>query len=101
MNIHYVGIDISLATATIAWHKASDKNPTVLEIEQKPQAYEKLSQQLKTLAQPENIHIVMEATSTYWMELAYYLAARGFQLSVINPAQAKYFAKLQFSQLIA
>ena len=98
MSIQYVGIDISLATATVAWQKAGDKNPTVLEIEQKYQAYEKLSQQLKSLAQPENIHIVMEATSTYWMDLAYYLAARGFQLSVINPSQAKYFAKLHLRQ---
>lgn len=98
MTIQYVGIDISLATATVAWHQVGDKHPTVVEIEQTPQAYEKLTQQLNRLAQPENIHIVMEATSTYWMDLAYYLAARNFQLSVINPAQAKYFAKLQLRQ---
>jgi transposase len=35
----------------------------------------------------------MEATGSYWLSLATALAARGFAVSVINPAQAHHFAK--------
>ncbi len=37
--------------------------------------------------------VVMEATGVYWMKLATYLHKAGFVVSVINPAQAHYFAR--------
>ena len=40
-----------------------------------------------------DILVVMEATGTYWIELATFLDSRGFPLSVINPATARDFAK--------
>jgi len=93
--MYYVGVNISLATATIAWQKADAQKPTVLQIPQTAQGYSRLVEALKELAAPADIHLVMEATSTYWMDLAYLLFDLGFKLSVINPSKAKYFARMQ------
>lgn len=98
MISHYVGVDISLKTAAIAWQETSDAPVTVIEISQTPKAYRQLITRLKTLALPRHIHIVMEATSTYWMELAQTLFDAGFKVSVVNPTQPKYFAKMQLQR---
>lgn len=95
---HYVGIDIALKTAAVAWQVSPDASPTVIEIEQNRQGYKTLLQHLKTLNQPEQIQVVMEATSTYWMDLAYTLYETGFQVSVVNPSQPKYFAKMRLQR---
>jgi transposase len=39
------------------------------------------------------VHIVMEATGVYWQASAYALYERGFKVSVVNPAQLKYYAR--------
>jgi transposase len=36
-----------------------------------------------------NVHVCMEATGVYWEAVAYFLLARGFTVSVINPVQIK------------
>ncbi len=38
--------------------------------------------------------MVMEATGSYWIGLATHLVHEGFGVSVMNPAQAHYFAKV-------
>lgn len=91
----YVGIDIALATATVAWQPVPSLSPTVLEIAQSPQAYASLITTLSAVADPSTMQVIMEATSTYWMELAYTLVDAGFHVSVINPSQVKYFARMQ------
>lgn len=49
---------------------------------------------VKTLkAEPGEIHVIMEATGVYHEALAYSLHEKGFRVSVVNPAQAKAFAK--------
>lgn len=42
---------------------------------------------------PTNIHVVMEATNVYWESCAYYFHALGCKVSVVNPAQIKFFSK--------
>src|SRR5690606_29400006 len=95
MRIHYVGIDIALKTVTVAWQVPESPTVTVIEIPQNKIGYEDLLKKLKQLAHPEQIHLVMEATSTYWMDIAYVLYETGFQVSVVNPSQVKYFAKMR------
>jgi transposase len=95
MITQYVGIDIAHKTATVAWKTALQDKPTVLTIPQTPVGYHHLIAHLHTLGQPHQIHLVMEATSTYWMALAYRLVEAHFIVSVVNPIQPKYFAKMR------
>jgi transposase len=44
------------------------------------------------------LHACMEATSTYGEALAIYLINAGFTVSMVNPAQIKYFAKSQLTR---
>lgn len=95
MITHYVGIDIAYKTASIAFQDPARLPVTVLEIEQSPSAYQRLIRILQQIAAPDCTHVVMEATGTYWMALAHTLFAADFVVSVVNPAQPKYFAKLR------
>ena len=95
MITHYVGIDISYKTATVAWQESSATKPRILDIPQTPVGYQHLIAHLQAVSPPEQIHVVMEATSTYWMELAYALVEAQFVVSVVNPIQPKYFAKMR------
>ena len=47
---------------------------------------------------PELTHICMEATGSYWKDLAFYLVARGYIISVVNPACIKAFARSQLKR---
>lgn len=45
-------------------------------------------------AQPvDTLHACMEATNVYWEDLAQFLHARGYTVSVVNPARIKGFAQ--------
>lgn len=44
-------------------------------------------------AQLTQVHVVMEATNVYWEVCAHYFHALGCRVSVVNPAQVKFFAK--------
>ena len=48
---------------------------------------------LKHVDDPVNLLVVMEATNVYWERSAQYFHALGCQISVVNPAQIKYFAR--------
>lgn len=92
----YVGIDIAAQSATVAWQVAlCALAPTTIEIAQTPAAYQKLIQRLAGLAAPEQTLVVLEATSTYWLALAWCLHEAGFVVSVVNPSQPKHFARMQ------
>lgn len=39
------------------------------------------------------LHVVMEATGVYWQACAFALYQQGVKVSVVNPAQVKYFAR--------
>lgn len=93
MYLHFVGIDIAAATFTVAWlvnglwHQAT--------FEQRRPEYGRLVHQLRQIAPLERILVVMEATGTYWLALAWFLHEAGMAVSVINPAHARLFARLE------
>ena len=90
----FVGIDIAAATATVAWLTLGGTVSRPVTIEQTPAGFAHLQHQLTALGyQPGEILVVMEATGSYWISLATTLVDAGFAVSVINPKQARDFAK--------
>jgi transposase len=58
-----------------------------------------LQQRLRTTGVPAaETFVVLEATSTYWIQLAGTLHAAGYAMSVVNPKQAHDFAKARRQQ---
>lgn len=51
-----------------------------------------------TTAAVKTLHACMEATNTYWEDLAEALAHAGYQVSVVNPARTKGFAISQMQR---
>jgi len=47
---------------------------------------------------PEDAHVVMEATGTYYLRLANYLYDRQIRVSVVNPAVVSYFARMKLKR---
>jgi transposase len=90
----FVGVDISAASAAVAWMQPGGKVTRSFTIEQNPQGFSLLQQKiLATGCIASKVLIVMEATGCYWIALANTLVEFGFQVSIVNPAQAHYFAK--------
>jgi transposase len=96
----FVGVDIAYQTFTAASLLPGTKTKR----EQKPfeqtvQGFERFQHQLlKSESDPSAILVVMEATGSYWVALATTLHQAGFAVSVINPAQAHFFAKAQLKR---
>lgn len=92
----FVGVDIASETASVAYATRSDQvSAGGFTIAQDEAGREALVQRLLALGHDRaQVLVVMEATSTYWMELALDLHQAGFAVSVINPAQAHYFAQV-------
>jgi transposase len=91
-----VGVDIAAATFTAAWLVPGSKPSAPVTLAQDAAGYATVRQRLQaTGVAPEATRVVMEATSTYWIALAVALHEAGYRVSVINPAQAHYFAKAQ------
>ena len=90
----FVGVDISAASAAVAWMQPGRKVTRSFTIDQTPQGFALLQQKiLATGTAASEVLIVMEATGSYWIALATTLVEFGFQVSVVNPAQAHHFAK--------
>ncbi len=90
----FVGIDIAAATFTVTWTRAGAPTMRPLTLEQTPQGFATLQQRLQaTGVLPTATLVVLEATGSYWITLATTLHHAGYQVSVINPAQAHHFAK--------
>lgn len=88
------GIDIAALSASVAIGKWLSEDIRLLDIKQTPREYQKLHNRLKRYsATPPETLVVMEATGTYWMNLALYLSRQGYVVSVVNPSTAYYFAK--------
>ena len=86
----YVGIDISAASLAVNWQTPSGDVLT-WEGQQKLGDWRKLKKQLVASAGEAEIIVVLEATSTYWLGVAYYLHEAGCTIKAVNPAQAHYF----------
>ena len=94
----YVGVDIAADSATIHWHNIPQAQTGSCSIQQNPAAYQHLHDSLTQHANPQQTHVVMEATGNYWLGLALFLHERAYAVSVINPAQAKHFAKMHLQR---
>jgi transposase len=89
----YGGIDIAARTFTASIALPHQTPAKASSFEQTAQDFEKLKKWLLSKDLPaQHILIVMEATGNYWIELATYLHANGFVVSVVNPRQAHAFA---------
>jgi len=90
----FVGVDIAATTAAVSIQRAGAPASRSFTIDQTPEGHTKLMHQLQATGHvPSRILVVMEATGSYWISLATHLVHEGFVVSVINPAQAHYFAK--------
>ncbi|MGB7340513.1 MAG: IS110 family transposase [Phototrophicaceae bacterium] len=95
----YVGVDISAKTATVSWGCNSEELSSPITIKQHRTGWQKLVDKLVSqVNKPEACLVVMEATGTYWMQMALYLYEAGLILSVINPIRSKYFARMMLQQ---
>jgi len=89
----YAGVDIAARTFTFATCRRDEEPTRAAELKQNPESFQALQKLLLASGcSPEQILIVMEATGTYWIELASFLDQTGFAVSVINPKQAHDFA---------
>jgi transposase len=90
----FVGVDIAAATATVSWMRRGETACRPVTIDQTADGYASLERKLRATGHvPDQVLVVMEATGSYWITLATQLVHAGFQVSVINPAQAHHFAK--------
>lgn len=91
----FVGVDISAQTATVSWGSEITKLSKPITIRQNPKDWQKLLDRLlPLLSKPSDCLVVMEATGSYWMQMALYLYKAGLSLSVINPMRSRYFARM-------
>ncbi len=90
----FVGADIAARSFTAAWGRPDAVLSRPLRYEQTPAGFTALQQALAaTGVAPAQTLVVMEATSTYWIQLANALHTGGYHVSVVNPKQAHDFAK--------
>ncbi len=89
----FVGADIAARSFTATWGCADQGLVRPLRYEQAPAGYAALQQALAATGVPAaQTLVVMEATSTYWIQLASALHTAGYHVSVVNPKQAHDFA---------
>jgi len=89
----YVGVDIACATAQVAW-LAVEGATGQQTVAQSEEGHRGLIRQLQQFALASQTRVVMEATGTYWLALALALHDAGMAVSVLNPSQARHFAKV-------
>lgn len=93
---YFVGIDVSKHRLDCLWLKdpALTKVKTKV-IENCQKGHVQLAEWLckNTGADPQDIHVVMEATNVYHEALARCLHGCGFRITVANPARVRNFAK--------
>jgi transposase len=89
----YVGADIAAESIQIDWVDSASQQQQQVTLKQHQQAYGQLVKQLTRVASADHIQVVLEATGNYWLSFAEYLHQAGLVVSVLNPIQAKHFAK--------
>lgn len=92
----YIGIDVSKAKLDCMWLR----DPIAIKGKSKVlantrQGHRELKSWLlkNTKAEAKDIHVTLEATNVYHEAVAHYLFEQGFQVSVVNPARPKEYAK--------
>jgi transposase len=99
----FTGVDIAYQTFTAATALNNQKPKLAAKpFPQDSKGFSQFIQQLehsaKGVAAAQHL-VVMEATGAYWVALALALTQAGLAVSVINPAQAHFFAKAQLKQV--
>lgn len=92
----FIGIDVSKAKLDVLWLRQSSPRKVKTRVFRNHQpSLKELTQWLlkQTGEAPQQIHVVMEATSIYHENLAYALHEAGMQVYVANPARVKEFAR--------
>jgi transposase len=90
----YVGIDVSADSLSAQWVNEAGELSDLREFEQSKRGFGSLVKWLKSSQQvPGRTLVVMEATGVYWMELAHTLYKADYQVSVVNPAAVRHFAR--------
>ncbi len=87
----WIGIDISKDYFDAAWIRDGQKN--YLRIDNKPGAFQQLLE-----AAPEDAAFAMEATGTYYLNLALFLHEIGRHVSVINPLRIRNYNKADLAR---
>lgn len=87
-----IGIDVSKEKLDCAWLKEQDKVKTKVFANKHSGWQELLDWSNTGLAMAEH-HFVMEATGIYHEQLATFLYDAGAKVSVVNPAQVKFYAQ--------
>jgi transposase len=90
----YVGIDIAAQTFSAAWGSSMNQIGSAQTFSQTAASRKAFLRQLRAAGvEAEQVLVVMEATGTYWMQVAVALHQAGYRVSVINPRQAHHFAQ--------
>jgi transposase len=95
----YVGIDVSLKTLSVAWGRSAETIGKAQTYLQTRVGYQALVKALRaTGCKAQQAVVVLEATSTYWMQVAVVLCEAGYEVRVVNPKQAHHFMQAQMQQ---
>lgn len=86
-----VGIDIGVQQFEACWCDEQGHTQHI-KLEQNVQDWCQLKRQVEQ-GVGQAVRVVMEATSTYWMGIACFLDSAGWQVHVVNPKHAHYFAE--------
>ncbi len=94
----YEGADIAAESIQIDWLNVSNQQRQQVQIQQYKRDYSRLVKQLTKSVAAEQIHVIMEGTGNYCMAFAEYLQQAGLRVSVLNPIQAKHFARARLQR---
>lgn len=89
-----IGIDISKST----FDSAFEKQPRKWEQKKHDYSGEGICLFYENLPQGDRI-IVMEATGTYYLKLAYFLYEKGEKIAIVNPLKIRRFAQMRFERI--
>jgi transposase len=89
-----VGVDISKSTFDVALPGAGKKPYVHKRYSNKEAGFEKFLADL-----PSTAHVVMEASSSYYVKLASFLHHHQIQVSVVNPLVVSHFAKMLLNRV--
>jgi len=90
----FVGVDIAAQTFTAAWGPREGSPSRPQTFHQDAAGYAAFHKHLAaTGIPPAATRVVMEASGVYWVQLAVCLQTAGYEVCVVNPAQAHDYAK--------
>ena len=91
MNL-YLGMDVSKETLDVCLLRAKDSEYAQMSNSRK--GFNQLHHWLQK-RQASSVHVCLEATGIYGLEVAQFLHEKGYRVSVVNPARIKGFAQSQ------